>query len=46
MIDGSEEKLIAENVISLCIIAEHKSETAVPFMNKHCLKTTRAVLGG
>jgi non-heme chloroperoxidase len=42
----AEAKLIDENIPSLSIIAEHWSETAVPFMNRQCPKTATAVLGG
>lgn len=37
---------VSEAVPSLCIIAEHWSETAVAFMNKIAPKTQTAVLGG
>jgi non-heme chloroperoxidase len=42
----AEARLIDENIPSMSIIAEHWSETAVPFMNRQCPKTSTAVLGG
>lgn len=42
----TEAKLVDENIPSLSIIAEHWSETAVPYMNRKCPKTATAILGG
>lgn len=42
----AEAQLVDQSVPALHIIAEHWSETAVPFMNRHCPKTRTAVLGG
>lgn len=41
-----EAQLVDASVPALHIVAEHWSETAVAFMNKHCPKTKTAVLGG
>ncbi len=41
-----QAQLVDEKLPSLCIVAEHWAETAVPFMNKICPNTATAVLGG